>query len=361
MKARVEQAVLAAATADAARVLPNRPLSPVMAGVRLDAVDGALTLSAFDYERSLTVTIPADVGEPGTLLLPGRALAGLVASLSGTVDISDDGRRTTLAAGRSRVTLPVGRIEDYPAVPQGGQTTVTVAASDLAACLSDVAWSVEVNGLKALAYVQVDAQTGGEITLAATDRHVLSVRRVAADVRGEFTVLVLPRDLTDALRGHDGDVQLGLTGGVLTVAGPGRVSTLRTGSEEFPLWPRLIPSDFDRTAVVDRDELLEAASLAQRADERPGIPIVLTVVDDGFTFEGGSRDESDGNQVAGHVDADMTPGDDLTIAVAPEFLIGPLKALDAGPVRLSLQTKTRPFVVEQDDLDGLHLIMPIRL
>jgi len=61
VKFRVERDVLAEAVTWVARGLPARPPVPVLAGVMLEAFDdGTLTLSAFDYEVSARITVPAD-------------------------------------------------------------------------------------------------------------------------------------------------------------------------------------------------------------------------------------------------------------------------------------------------------------
>ena len=76
VKFRVERDVLADAVTWVARGLPARPPVPVLAGVLLVAdAEGTITLSAFDYEVSAKITIPADVDEPGTVLVLGRLLA----------------------------------------------------------------------------------------------------------------------------------------------------------------------------------------------------------------------------------------------------------------------------------------------
>ncbi len=76
MKVRVERDVLADAVTWTARSLPARPPVPVLAGLLLQATeDGVLQLSAFDYEVSARVEVPADVSEPGEALVSGRLLA----------------------------------------------------------------------------------------------------------------------------------------------------------------------------------------------------------------------------------------------------------------------------------------------
>ena len=69
MKIRVDRDVLAEALAWVARALPTRPVVPVLSGLRLEA-GTSLTLSCFDYEVSATAQVEAEIGEPGTVIVP---------------------------------------------------------------------------------------------------------------------------------------------------------------------------------------------------------------------------------------------------------------------------------------------------
>ena len=81
MKFRVERDVLADAVAWAARSLPVRPPVPVLAGLLIEAEDGLLSLSGFDYETSARATLDAEVADEGKALVTGRLLADICRSL----------------------------------------------------------------------------------------------------------------------------------------------------------------------------------------------------------------------------------------------------------------------------------------
>src|SRR5215472_15750868 len=81
VKFRVERDVLGEAVAWVARALATRPVVPVLSGMLVHADTAGLTLSCFDYEVSAKVVVPAEVGEPGTALVPGRLLAEITRSL----------------------------------------------------------------------------------------------------------------------------------------------------------------------------------------------------------------------------------------------------------------------------------------
>src|SRR5215475_13215233 len=71
----VARDILTAAVRWTSRALPARPSVPVLAQLRFEAVAHELSVSAFDYETAAIAVIKADVGAPGTWLLPGRLLA----------------------------------------------------------------------------------------------------------------------------------------------------------------------------------------------------------------------------------------------------------------------------------------------
>ena len=81
VKFRVERDVLAEAVTWVARGVPARPSVPVLAGILIDAdAEGSITLSAFDYEVSARITVPADVRDAGTVLVLGRLLSDISAT-----------------------------------------------------------------------------------------------------------------------------------------------------------------------------------------------------------------------------------------------------------------------------------------
>ena len=113
MRFRVERDVLAEAVAWAARSLPARPPVPVLAGLMLDAADGRLVLSSFDYEVSARVEVPAEVTEAGAALVSGRLLADISRSLpSRPVDVATDASKVALVELCARVQEAGGRLVD---------------------------------------------------------------------------------------------------------------------------------------------------------------------------------------------------------------------------------------------------------
>jgi DNA polymerase III subunit beta len=371
---RVERDVLADAVAWAARSLPSRPPVPVLAGLMLDASDGRLVLSSFDYEVSARVEVAADISEPGVALVSGRLLADISRSLPARpVEVTTDGAKVVVTCGTARFSLLTLPVEDYPALPEMPSASGSLRGEAFAAAVAQVSVAAgRDDTLPVLTGVRVEID-GEKITLAATDRYRLAVRELAwtPEQSGLSAIALVPaRTLADTAKslGSADKVTVALsTGagaeGLVGFEGAGRRTTSRLLDGEFPKYRSLLPSESASLATVDTAALIESVRRVALVAER-NTPIRLAFSDGAVTLEAGSGDEA---QASESLDAQLE-GDDISIAFNPGYLIDGLNALDAAQARLSFTVPSRPAVISAPaDADGTggedyrYLLMPVRL
>ena len=180
MKFRIDRDVLADAVTWVARGLPARPPVPVLAGVLIEADDeGSLTLSAFDYEVSAKVTVPADVAEAGRVLVLGRLLADISRNLPNKpIDVVADGNKVQVTCGSSRFSLLMMPVDDYPTLPSTPRATGTIQGDVFTQAVAQVAIAADRGDtLPILTGVRMEIE-GDKITLLATDRYRLAMREL---------------------------------------------------------------------------------------------------------------------------------------------------------------------------------------
>jgi DNA polymerase-3 subunit beta len=204
MKFRVDREALAEAVAWVARALPTRPVVPVLSGLRLQAVDGGLTLSCFDYEVSATAEIEAEVAEPGTVIVPGRLLTEITRNLPAlVVDVNAATDTVDLTCGSAEFTLYALAAEEYPALPEPPPVVGAVDGGVLGPAIAQVVPAASRDDtLPMLTGVCLDIDDG-RLTLAATDRYRMAVRELewAPGQPGlRMAALVPARTLADAAR-----------------------------------------------------------------------------------------------------------------------------------------------------------------
>lgn len=374
MRFRVDRDVLADAVAWAARSLPARPPVPVLAGLMLDASDGRLVLSSFDYEVSARVEVPADVTEPGVALVSGRLLADISRSLPGRpVDVATDAAKVVLTCGSSRFTLLTLPVEDYPTLPEMPGASGSLHGDAFAAAVAQVSVAAgRDDTLPVLTGVRLEIE-GSTITMAATDRYRLAVRDLvwSPEQSGLSAIALVPaRTLADtakALASADKvTVALATPGageGLVGFEGSGRRTTSRLLDGEFPKYKSLLPAESSSVATVETASLVESVRRVALVAER-NTPIRLSFSGGEVTLEAGTGDEA---QASESLDGTLT-GDDISIAFNPAYLLDGLGALGTDFAELRFTAPTRPAVLAGKGTaeatagdDYRYLLMPVRL
>jgi len=373
MRFRVERDVLAEAVTWTARSLPTRPPVPVLAGVRIEAdTAGVLHLSSFDYEVSARSEIPADVSEPGTVLVSGRLLAEISRALPAKpVDVVLEGTKVTVTCGASRFSLLTMPVEDYPALPAMPDVVGTVAGDELTDAVAQVTVAASRDDtLPLLTGVRMEIQ-GEKITLLATDRYRLALRELVwtpTTPDYEATALVRARTLSDAAKSLGGEERVTValsTGAGVDLIGfeaGGRHTTSLLVDGEYPAVRRLFPDETPIHAVVRTQELTEAARRVALVAER-NTPIRLAFSEGQVVLDAGQGDDAQASEALEAV----LVGEDITVAFNPQFLLDGLGALDTDFVGMSFTHPHRPVeftgqgsLEGEDDEEYRSLLVPIR-
>lgn len=373
MKFKVERDVLGEAVAWVARALPSRPVVPVLSGVLLQAGGDELTLSCFDYEVSARVRVTAELGEPGTALVPGRLLAEIVRSLPGyDVEVTSADGMVTLTCGSAEfglVALPLDHYPELPALPAiagvvDGGVLATAATQVVPAASRD-------DTLPMLTAVCMDFE-GSELTLATTDRYRLAVRTVRwdpADSAISARALVPARTLADVARtmspGHPVTIAVGQPGaegvragdGLIAFEGGGRRLTARLLGGEFIKYQARFPAGFEAVAELAAAPFTEAVRRVALVADR-AMPVRLAFRHDVVVIEA----QSDGRARGSESVPVQFGGPEQTISFNPHWLLDGLAAAalcgqgkgadggdpagdGAGLIRLEFTSPAKPALI----------------
>lgn len=371
MKVEIDSAALADAVAWTTRVIDARPANPILAGIQLEAIDGTLQLSAFNYEISARHHIEAGIDEPGTALVLGKLLADITKSLPAEKTyLSTDGSTLTISSGKSTFTLQLMPETEYPDLPVVPAKLGQVDAPTFVQAVSQaiVAVSREENR-PVLTGVRIQFH-GDKVVMTSTDRYRLSRSSFSwtpQDKNLDVTTLVrgsLLRDVARSLDDHQ-NVRLDFDTENPTLLGfenAGRVSTSQIIDGEFPAVDRLFSDSYPIQAVIDRHLLISAIKRVALVAERDA-PIRMTFEGQELTLSAGAVDEA---QAMETLDIDMD-GDDITVAFNPSYLIEGLSAITEPYVRMKMTTPVKPveFNGQQEadsdeSMDYRYLLVPMR-
>ena len=342
MKFRIERDALGEAVSWVARALPTRPVVPVLSGMLVRADADGLTLSCFDYEVSARVVVPAEVGEPGTALVPGRLLAEITRSLPpAPVEVASAADMIMLTCGSAEFSLVSISQEDYPALPELPGVVGTVDGGVLATAAAQVVPSASRDDtLPMLTGVCLEVD-GTAITLAATDRYRLAVRVIGwdpADPDFRASALVPGRTLADIAKTMGPGVPVTIAfspagagsppagqdraaDGLISFEGGGRRLTARLIGTEFIRYQSRFPAEFGCRADLPAGAFAEAVRRVSLVADRAS-PVRLTFRPDAVVIEA----RSDGRARAVEAVPASFDGAEQAISFNPHYLLDGLAA-----------------------------------
>lgn len=360
----VDTRELASAVAWAAKTLPARPSIPTLAGILLEADNGLLHLSGFDYDAHSRATIEVGHGLNGRWLVSGR----LAEAVTKTLDpkkptaLSVDDGKVLLRNGSTRISLPTMTVEDYPTLPAMPEPVGTVDAKMFADAVGRV---TPVTG----SYASLPMLTGihlvgigSELRLAASDRYRAALATVDWD-GNDFEMLVLADQmgkLVGALANGADTITVSWAENLFGLSTATRSTVLRRLALDrdlatYPDIDRMFPALRATTARVDSAGLKAAVERAALVLE-PKAAIRLIFAAEGLQVTGAGTGD-----VADEVGA-VVEGDPLDIRCNPAYLLTALQAVGASTVNLWLGAPHRPFSVTSADQDEAyrHIVVPVR-
>ena len=350
MKFQVNRDVFSEAVSFAVKLLPQRTTLPILSGVLLEAArsdDGqtVLTLSSFDYEVSAQTEITADIEAPGRVLVSGRLLAEIASRLPhAPVVFSTEESRITVSCGSAHFTLLSMPVEEYPTLPQIGETSGSLDAEAFAKAVAQVAVAASRDDVTpVITGVQLEVSRTS-LSLVATDRYRVAVREIewaAGDSIVEpVTALVPSRTLTEIGKtfGHSGTLSIAITSTdereLIAFRADKRTVTSLLIKGNFPPVKRLFPENVDNYAVMNTAELVEATRRVSLVLEREAA-LRFSFSLDGLTLEAIGSEQAQASET---IDAFLTGGDTV-VSLKPQFLLDGLGAVHSEFVRISF-TKT---------------------
>ncbi|RBP99662.1 DNA polymerase III subunit beta [Bifidobacterium xylocopae] len=371
MKVEINSQALSDAVSWTTRVIPARPATPILAGVRLEAADGTLKMSAFDYETSARHHIEAGIDEPGSVLVQGKLLADITKSLPAEKTyMSTEGSKITISSGKSTFTMQLMPDTEYPPLPELPGQLGQVDAQTFAQAVGQATVAVSREENRPVLTGVKTHISGDKVVMTATDRFRLSQASFTWTPQksdADSTLLVrgsLLRDISRSLDEHQ-NVAVDFSDEnpkIVGVENAGRVTTCQLIDGEFPAVDRLFSDEYPIQAVLPKQTLLDAIKRVSLVAER-NAPIRMVFSGKEVSLSAGAADEAQAHEVL-EVDLD---GEDITVAFNPTYLIEGLSAIAEPFVRMKMTSavKAVEFNGQQEadsdeSMDYRYLLVPMR-
>lgn len=358
------------------RAINARAQLPVMQHFLMEATAGCLRVTASDAITTITASVQAEISREGKITLPAKKLAQIADALTGDGPVSFQASAENImaiACHKAQYKLRGMDAEMYPPLTGTEELatahSLTIPRGALMRNISKVAYARTTDeNRKQLNGVLLSVR-GETLTLAATDGRRLAMAETVMPpsnlsdfdvILPEKIALELPRCFPDF-----GDVKLTIGANLVQFAflpNPAVSTdkvlacvTSRLIEGSYPNFRSIIPKDSPNSVTIPRAALADALHRVAMINADSGQSISLGLSDGEVVLSASSADLGEARE---SVDLEYD-GPAMDIAFNPQFLLEPLKTLDAETMTLRFKDSFNPVTLS--DTEGfLYVLMPMR-
>ena len=250
------------------KVSQNKTRSNLPGAIYMTTKNGQVELQGNDFELGIRLTIDGDIKEPGTLVVGSRYFQELIRKLPGdTIELykPEDGNSLTITSGSSEFNLVTLHPDDFSLVEQiHDQDHVNIdsfAMKELIDLTNYAAATDEDRPVFTGALLEIKEN---EVTMVATDTHRMAVKKITIDepATTPMRAIIPTKTLAEVSRllPTDNPAMINIiwnrTQIVFNFESIYIISRLIEGT--YPEYEKVIPSQFDSSAVIDRREFAGA-------------------------------------------------------------------------------------------------------
>lgn len=369
----------------------SNKIAPIMSVVSgkstLTAVEGILieanspdscTLTAFDLEKGMKITVEAEVLEQGAYIINAQKFNQTLKVMDGEeITLTVDSRLTaTFECGKSSHKTGALKAEEFPEIPDlVTEKGFVVKENALKTMLSKVSYAMGVNEPRPVlngCFVKTESD---KISIVACDGFKLAVCSYAAELkklansdRGVEYSFIIPvksvNELTKLLSDNEDDeVTVYMSHKNMVVVFENLVFFTRLINGEYVDYNRIIIKNHKITVKAQKQEIIAALEKAALITEERIAGSVRSHV---RVEVAGDVMKVSAVSAAGSIYDEFEiehEGDDLSIAFNNRFLIDSIRACRSQNVKLSMSSPLMSINVEPcDEEEGseLFMLLPVR-
>jgi len=358
------------------KAVAARTTIPILSGIKIDADDRGVTLTASDTDISIQSFIPketpdktvATIHSGGSVVLPAKFFVEIIRKLPSEEVHMEVGDRfqTSITSGSIDIQLVGLDPEEFPILPvleedrvfsiSGDQlktmirqTVFAVSTNEATPILTGVLWNLQDDVLKFVATDRHRLATSSVPCEAAEDLRFSNVV-ISGKTLGELSKIIPDQDVLVDIVVAENQVLFKLDNVLFYT---------RMLDGTFPDTTRIIPTSFRTELVLGTKVLSEAIDRAYllSREEKTNIVRLMTTDSGGIEI---SSSSSELGRVQEQLAVDELKGEPVRIAFNSKYMLDVLKVVDSEQMFIGFTGAMSPIIIRPKGDSSLHLILPYR-
>jgi len=347
----------------AQRGVSSKNPMPILSGILLSAKDNRLELQATDLEMGIQCSIPANIQEEGSIVLPAKYMGEIVRRLPDAPIQIDTGQGTNalIRYGQSEIIINGFEADEFPAFPAPQRkNSLTLSEENLKEMLRQVLFATSVDENRPVFTGVLMEISNGSLKLVATDTHRLALRNEKIEQKADELSIIIPgkalNELARVIGTPDRQVELSFGENQIIFSMEDTCLISRLIEGQFPNYRQVIPNGYRTRLRMKTKELLEAIERASLL-ARVGTQIVrLTIEEEKIIISANTEVGRIHEEVSTFLDGETT-----SISFNAVYLIDALRSVGSENIYLDLSGPLSPGILRPVEADNyISLILPVR-
>lgn len=349
-------------------IVEKRHTLPILSNVLLERKKDLLFLIATDLEiqMSTSITVEMQTDEQTSLTVSARKFQDILRALPEEAEVILDvqSNRLQVRSGKSRFNLQTLPANDFPTLADPGhaQAEVSISQKDLKELLLLVQYSMAQQDIRYYLNGLLLVLDENQIKVVATDGHRLSYAVGALQQPQEKKEVILPRkavlELAKQLQDSDEKVVIEIFANQVKFRFAGIELVTKIIDGKFPDYSRVIPVNYQKHVVLDREDLLHTLQRAAILSNEKfrGVRWTLTANSLRISCTNNEQEEAQEEMEVGY------SGEPLDVGFNITYLLDVLNNVQGEKVDCAFGDANSSMLVTLPNKPGFqYVVMPMRI
>lgn len=345
---------------------------PILLNVKIEARAGKLNFTTTDMDIVVTAsTSEVKINEEGETTIPAQLLLDVVKKIPEDVNINlelkEGDNLALLKYNKSKFTLPCLDPVEFPVLSEGEMShNFTMSGKELAKIIDKSRFAISndetryyLNGL--YLHVAKNEDNKFELRGVATDGHRLALSSFANDnFNEEIPGIIIPRKTVNEIRRiveNEDEVKVSLSKTKIQIECDNCKIISKLIDGQFPPYDQVVPKNNNKVVNIDKKTIFDAIDRVATIANDKHRTVKIALEDNKLTLQVSS---SDGGFADEEVGIEFS-GDRIEAGFNSRYLMEIINQCESSSINMKFNDNFSPVIIDSQNLNGLYVIMPVRI
>ncbi len=347
----------------AERIVGKNLTLPVLSSILLITSKNSLILRSTNLSIGIEIQIPAKIEKEGTIAISGSVLNNIFSNFSQneTVNLEGVDGNLLVTTKKNKIKIKGQPHDDFPTIPKVSGVEFEIESKKIIDGIKSVYYSSLISDIKpeissVFMYTKED-----NIVFVSTDSFRLAEKKIKTKNTPEITGLLIPfKNISEIIRifgEAKGNLKICFNKNSISLSSDNVYLTSRVIDGMFPDYHQIIPKEFTTTAIVLKQDLLNALKLSNIfSDKFNQVNLIIKPKEKIFELSSNNNDIGENKT---HLDAALT-GEGVELGFNYKYFLDCFQSITTDSVSIKISGPSKPIVVGAvSDLSFTYLIMPM--